>query len=179
MKDETATWNVDLGHSSVNFRVRHLAIGQVTGIFSTFKGQIKSDNDGFEGAKINFEISADSINTNNAQRDEHLKSDIFFDTKQFPEIAFIGNLEKQEEKYLLNGQLSVHGVTKDILMDAEFLGTDKGRFGEKRAAFEVKGNINRKDFGLTWNMLSEAGGLLIGEEIKLHIYIQVIADNPL
>ncbi len=177
MKEDTKTnWKVDAGHSIVQFKVKHLAIANVSGTFDRFEGTVQSQNDNFEGAQVQVEMEADSLNTNNIERDKHLKSDIFFDAVHFPKISFNGQIDKEDNRYMLNGELTIRGTSKKIKLAVAFNGIGKGRFGDIRAGFELSGQINRKDFGLTWNMATEAGGLVVGEDIKLHMDIELVKE---
>ena len=170
-------WAIDPGHSEIQFKVKHLAISNVTGTFKAFQGEIKSENEDFSGAAVRVTIDVNSIDTNNTQRDQHLKGAEFFDAQQYPTIKFEGIIEKAAADYTLVGDATIHGITRPLTLDVDFTGTGKGRFGDKRAGFELSGKLNRKDFGLTWNMPTEAGGLIVGEEIKLHFDIQVIGQD--
>lgn len=165
-------WTVDTIHSLVEFKVKHLAISTVSGKFKIFDGEVLSDGDNFNQAEINFHIDANSLDTGHTERDGHLKAPEFFDTVQFPDITFKGILNDDK----LTGALTIREVTKNVIMDVEFGGVGKGRFGDIRAGFEVSGKINRKDFGLTWSLLTETGGLVVGEEVKLHFDIQLKQD---
>lgn len=171
-------WNIDAGHSAIQFKVKHLAIAYVNGTFDHFKGTISNpagQND-FHGAEINFEIEADSLNTNNQKRDEDLRSEVFFDVQQYPVISFKGILWKEESTYQLIGNLSIRDKVKEVKLEVCFYGIGQGRFGDSRAGFELNGKINRKDFGLTWNMFTEAGGLIVGEDIKLHMDVELVKE---
>jgi polyisoprenoid-binding protein YceI len=171
-----AKWTIDPGHSVVQFKARHLAISNVTGTFKTFQGAIQCANEDFSDAEVQVTLDVDSIDTNNDNRDNHLRSAEFFDAQQYPHIQFNGSLKITGDNYSLPGQLTLRGITLPVTLEVEFTGAGKGRFGDNRAAFEVNGKINRKDFGLTWNMPTEAGGLILGEEIKLHFDIQLIEN---
>ncbi|MBB6129451.1 YceI family protein [Mucilaginibacter lappiensis] len=174
MEHTKSTWSIDPDHSEIQFKVKHLAISNIAGTFKIFKGDVISPNEDFDNAEISLEIDTDSIDTNHEIRDGHLKTEEFFNTPQFPQITFSGLLQKQSGKYELTGNLTIRQNTLPIVLDVEFTGTGKGRNGDTRAGFEVNGKINRKDYGLTWSMLTETGGLIIGEEIKLHFDIQLI-----
>ena len=167
-------WAIDPAHSEVRFKIKHLGITNVNGTFAVFQGDVETENDDFDNASVHFEINADSISTKHADRDKHLKSPDLFDTQTFPRITFDGKLQKGGDDYQLSGMLTIRGTTKHIVMDAEFTGTEKGRFNDFRAGFEVNGKINCKDFGLTWNVLTEAGSFVVGEEVKLQFDIQLI-----
>lgn len=175
MEKTVTKWVVDPDHSKVQFKVKHLAIANVAGTFKIFSGEVESDDENFGEASIAFEIDADSINTDQAQRDGHLKSDLFFDTAKFPKIIFSGNLHKKADGYEIEGDLTIRDVKKSVKLSAAFNGTGKDiGFGNTRAGFEASGKINRKDFGITFNMITEAGGLNIGEEVKLDFDIELI-----
>lgn len=168
-----AKWIIDPGHSEIQFKVKHLAISNVSGTFKIFKGEVEGEN--FDNAKVQCIIDVAGLDTSNPQRDKDLKSAIFFDADQFPYIAFNGLLLKDE----LIGDLTIRGITKKVVLDVSFTGIGKGRFNDERAGFEIDGKINRKEFGLTWNMLTETGGFVVGEDIKLHFDIQVIKQLPI
>ena len=168
-------WYIDPKHSEVKFKVRHLAITNVGGTFKTFSGEVQAGNDGFKDAVVGFELYTNSIDTNLAERDGHLKSPLFFDAEKFPKITFSGILLKQDNGYELDGGLTIFGITKAVRLEVEFNGIEKDvNVGLTRAGFEVNGKINRNDFGLTWNKLTEAGNFVVGEEVKLHFDIQLI-----
>jgi len=167
-------WAIDAGHSEVHFKIKHLAITNVNGTFDRFQGYVESESEDFNNAMVHFEIDTDSINTNNADRDKHLKSPDLFNTQQYPKILFDGVLQKKENDYQLAGELTICATKKHIVLVAEFNGSGQGRFNDTRAGFEVNGKINRKDYGLTWNVLTEAGGLVLGDEVKLQFDIQLI-----
>lgn len=173
-QSETLTkWGLDTAHSEVLFKVKHLVITTVTGKFSKFGGTVESDSSDFDGAKVNFEIDTESIDTNNADRDKHLRSDDFFGVEKYPKMVFKGQLNKSNEGYKLNGDLSIRDVTRNLTLDVDFNGTVKDPWGNQKAGFELSGKLNRKDFGLNWNAITEAGGMLVGEEVKLQMSIQL------
>ncbi len=168
-------WVIDPMHSEVQFKVKHLVISTVTGFFKSFEGSMETENDDFEDAKISFAIDIDSIDTNQTQRDEHLKSAEFFDAEKYPQITFNSTSFKktgEDDEYKLTGDLTVKGITKSVTLDAEFGGSADDFYGNTKAGFEVTGKINRKDFGLTWDGVTEAGSIVVGEDIKLMINVQ-------
>lgn len=173
---EKTTWAVDNMHSEVHFKVKHLVISTVTGTFKTFGGSANFNGDDLENASIEFTLDANSIDTNQAQRDGHLKSPDFFDTANYPEIKFVSTSFKKVkgDHYRLTGELTMHGVTKPVEVDAEYGGSAKDGYGNNKMGFEVTGIIHRKDFGLNWNAALEAGGLTLGEDIKLMANIQLV-----
>jgi polyisoprenoid-binding protein YceI len=168
-------WVIDPMHSEVQFKVKHLVISTVTGFFKSFEGTLETENDDFEDASISFALNIDSIDTNQTQRDEHLKSAEFFDAAQHPQITFKSTSFKKtsDDEYALVGDLTVKGVTKSVKLAAEFGGSADDFYGNTKAGFEVTGKINRKDFGLTWDGITEAGSIVLGEDIKLLINIQL------
>lgn len=167
-------WIIDHGHSQVQFKVKHLAIANVSGNFKAFIGNAECINDNFANAVIHFEIETNSIDTNNSERDKHLKSDLFLNVEDFPKIKFSGVLKKENEDYLLDGGLTILQTIKQVSFKVEHTGVGIGRFNDTRAGFEVTGKINRKDFGLTFNLLTDTGSLVVGEEIKFQMDIELI-----
>lgn len=170
-------WVIDPNHSEVQFKVKHLMISNVSGTFKLFNGSVETEGENFEGAKIQFEIDPNSIDTNQAERDNHLRSPLFLDTAKFPKIEFEGHLQKKEENHELNGELSICKIKRNVKLEVDYNGTGTGRFRDTRAGFEINGKINRKDFGLNWGLLTDAGSLVVGEEIKLHFDIQLIKQS--
>ena len=169
-------WKIDPGHSAIQFSVKHLAIANIAGSFTEFAGDVHAAHEDFDGAQVNLTINTNSVNTNNGPRDADLKSEAFFEVARFPAITFAGILHKLDSEYELVGQLTIRDITKTVTLATEFLGTGKGRFGDARAGFELTGRINRKEFGLSWSMLTEAGGLIVGEQIKLQMSVELIKE---
>jgi polyisoprenoid-binding protein YceI len=171
----TTNWAVDPMHSEIHFKVRHLVISTVTGTFKKFSGTAVTEGEGFEDAKIEFTLDVDSIDTNQEQRDGHLKSADFFDAASYPEIKFVSTsfTKVDDDNYKLVGDLTMKGVTKPVELNAEFGGSAKDAWGNTKYGFEVTGKVNRKEFGLTYNALTETGGLALGEDIKFTANIQV------
>ncbi len=173
-------WNIDASHSEVNFKIRHLVISNVSGSFHKFSAEVETDGDNFETASIHFSADANSITTGSEQRDGHLKSPDFFDTANFPTVDFVStSLKKTDDNnYLLKGNLTMHGITKAIEFHVEYGGIGKDGYGNIKSGFEVSGKINRKDFGLTWNMATEAGGVVVSDEVKLTANVQFAKVVP-
>lgn len=171
-----ATYKLDPMHSEVTFKVKHMMITNVTGNFSKFDAEMQSEKDDFSDAQISFEADVNSISTNNEQRDGHLKSDDFFAAEKFPKISFKSmELKKQsDDEYTLTGNITVRDVTQPITFDVEYGGTQKDPYGNIKSGFSIKGKINRKDFGLGWNAVTEAGGVVVSEEVKLNAEIQMV-----
>lgn len=173
----TTNWKIETGHSHIQFKVKHLAITHVNGIFKTFSGNVicPHDND-FDNAIIKVLIAVDSIDTQNPIRDNQLKSVDLFDIDKYPQITFEGILKKDGDIYCLSGNITMRNVTRPIKLNTEFTGLAKGFAGDERAGFETNGKINRKDFGLSWNIAGKDGGLVIGDEIKLYFDIQLLKE---
>jgi len=167
-------WVLDPLHSEVQFKVKHLVISTVSGFFKSFEGELVTADDDFEDAEISFSLDVDSIDTTQPQRDEHLKSAEFFDAATYPKITFKSTSIKKtgDDEYKLTGDLTVKDITKPVTLDAEFGGSTDDFYGNTKAGFEVTGKINRKDFGLTWDGVTEAGSIVVGEDIKLNINVQ-------
>ena len=172
----TTKWALDPTHSEINFKIKHMMISNVTGSFTNFNVTAETDGDNFSNSKVSFTTDVNSINTNNEQRDGHLKSADFFDTAKYPEIKFEGTkFEKaSDEEYALHGNLTIRDVTKPVSLKVDFGGIAKDPYGNIKAGFTLDGKINRKDFGLTWNAVTEAGGLLVGEDLKVQAEIQLV-----
>jgi len=168
-------WSIDPMHSEVQFKVKHLVISTVTGFFKSFSGSVESDGEDFSDAKVEFSLDIDSIDTTQTQRDEHLKSAEFFDAAQYPHITFKStSLTKTgDDEYKLTGDLTIKDVTKPVTLDVEYGGSAADFYGNTKAGFEVTGKINRKEFGLTWDGVTEAGSIVVGEDIKLTINAQL------
>ncbi len=173
------TWAIDPSHSEIAFKVKHLMISNVKGKFSEFSGQILTDNDDFSTSDISFNINPASINTGVSDRDGHLKSADFFDVENFKEITFLsGKLTKAgDDEFQLSGNLVIKGVSQPVNLDVEFGGLMVDPWGNVKAGFTIDGKINRKDFGLTWNAALEAGGVLVGEEVKLSLEVELLKQK--
>jgi len=167
-------WVLDPMHSEVQFKVKHLVISTVSGFFKSFEGELDTENDDFTDAKISFSLDIDSIDTNQSQRDEHLKSAEFFDAEKYPKISFKSTsfTKTGDDEYKLVGDLTIKDVTKPVSLDVEFGGAADDFYGNTKAGFEISGKINRKEFGLTYSGVTEAGAIVLGEDIKLLINVQ-------
>ena len=165
------TWKIDPAHSEINFKVKHLVVSTVTGHFSKFDASIETNKEDFSDAKINFEADINSIDTKNEQRDAHLKSADFFDADKHPKMSFVSKSVKRisDHEMQVIGNLSLRGITKEITLDVIYNGTVAGFGGTEVAGFEVRGKLNRFDFGLQWNALTEAGGVVVSNEVKIEI----------
>lgn len=176
----TKTWVVDTMHSEVMFKIRHLVISTVTGSFNKFEGKIIAEGDYFTNAKVNFTIDVKSIDTNQAQRDGHLQSGDFFEAEAYPQISFESTsfVKDGASDYKVAGNLTMKGVTKPVALKVEYGGSEDNGHGVMKHGFEVTGTVNRKEFGMTWNKLTDSGGLGLGEDIKLIANIQVQPATP-
>ncbi|MCC5908556.1 MAG: YceI family protein [Balneolaceae bacterium] len=167
---------MDPTHSEVQFKVKHLVISTVTGNFGSFDGQIEADDDHFENAEASFTADIDSISTNNNDRDQHLKSDDFFNAEKFPQLKFESTkFDKVDDgQYKVTGDLTIRDITKEVVLDVVHGGTVGDPYGQTKAGFEVSGSINRKEFGLTWNAVTEAGNVVVADKIKLQLNVQFV-----
>jgi polyisoprenoid-binding protein YceI len=171
-----ATYKIDVDHSDIMFKVKHLMISTATGYFKKFDATVETDNEDFTNAKVYFEADIDSIDTKNAQRDAHLKSDDFFNAEQFPKMIFKSTgIEKNTDgEYTLKGDLTIRDITRPVTLDVEYNGSTKDPWGFERAGFEVTGKINRKDYGLKWSAVTEAGGLVVDDIVKLQMNVEFV-----
>jgi polyisoprenoid-binding protein YceI len=169
-------WVLDPAHSEISFKVKHLVVTTLTGKFGSFEGAVESANDDFSNASINFSADVASINTGNADRDGHLKSDDFFNAEAYPKLNFKGNsfTKTGDNEYKLTGDITIRDVTRPIELTAEYGGTAVDPWGNTKAGFEVNGKLKRKDFGLKWDALTEAGGAVVSDEVKLHMNVQLV-----
>lgn len=167
-------WNVDPVHSKVKFTVAHLVISEVDGSFDVYDGIIESAQEDFSDAKIAFSVDAASIDTGNEDRDEHLKSEDFFSVAKYPTLTFESTSfeKKQGNEYALKGNLTMRGVTKPVVFDVKYGGTAQDGYGNTKAGFKVTGTLDRYDYGLKWNSMTEAGGLTVGQEIDITLNLE-------
>ena len=171
----TTKWAIDPTHSEVGFKVKHMMFTNVSGKFTTYDATITTEGDDFTKSKINFAADLASIDTNNTDRDNHLKSADFFDADNNPKLTFVSSsLAKSGDDYELTGELSLHGITKTVKLEAEVSGELKDPWGNTKVALNLNGKINRKDWGLTWNSALETGGVLVSDEVKLNIELQLL-----
>ena len=170
-----ATWTIDTTHTEVGFKVKHLVVSTVSGKFTTFEGKLNSEKDDFSDAKISFTADIDSIHTGNEQRDNHLKSADFFDAANHPKLIFSSTaVEKDGNDYKITGDLTIRETTKQVVLNAEFGGIEKSPYGQIVAGFEITTKINRQDFGLHWGALTEAGGLVVANDVKIIVNVELI-----
>lgn len=176
-KKDVKTWTVDPAHSSIHFAVKHMVISQTKGSFADYKLKAETPNNDFTNAKIELEIAVNSINTNMADRDNHLRSADFFDSEKYPTIKFSSKSMNKinDENYLLTGDITIKGITRPIEFKVNYGGTLIDPWGNNRAGFTIEGTIDRFDFGLNWNTLLEAGGAVVGKTVKLQAEIELVA----
>jgi polyisoprenoid-binding protein YceI len=172
---EKIKWVIDPAHSEIQFKVKHLVISNVTGGFDKFDAIVYAAGDDFTDAQVEFKADVASINTNQTDRDNHLKSPDFFDAVNHPELTFVSKSLRKKGKngFLLSGDLTIRGTTKQVELEGEFGGIVKDPYGNTKAGFELNGKINRKEFGLHWNAITEAGGMVVADEIKLMMNIEL------
>lgn len=172
---EKTKWVIDPAHSEIQFKVKHLVISNVTGSFDKFDAIVIANGNDFTDASIDFKADVNSINTNQTDRDKHLKSPDFFDAANHPELSFKSKSlkKKGENGFILTGDLTIRGITKQVDLDGAFGGIIKDPYGNTKAGFELNGKIHRKEFGLTWNAVTEAGGMVVSDEIKLMMNVEL------
>lgn len=172
----TTKWSLDPTHSELQFKVKHLMITNVTGQFGGLAGAIESEGEDFKNTKISFTADVNTINTSNEQRDTHLKSNDFFDSASFPELEFTSDAFNATEGKV-TGHLTIKNVTKPVILDVEYSGTNTDPWGNLKAGFSIGGQINRTDFGLTWNAALETGGVLVSEDVKISAEVQFVKQS--
>jgi polyisoprenoid-binding protein YceI len=171
----TERWEIDSSHSGIHFSVRHLVIAKVRGQFSRWTGAVIVPDGDFTKASVEAVIDASSIETGVADRDAHLKSADFFDVAHFPEVVFKATrVAPKGDDLQLVGALTIKGLTREVTLEVEQLGTVKDPWGNERAAFSAKTAIDRKDFGLTWNQALETGGVMVGDKVTLEIEVEAV-----
>lgn len=172
-----ASYKVDPAHSQIGFTVDHLMFFKVTGYFTEFEGTIEADPAAKTLAAAQATIKAESIDTRIEKRDNHLRSPDFFDVAKYPELTFVTrSVSGSGSSITVTGDLTMHGVTREVVLKGAFLGENKDAWGNQRAGFAAKGMINRKDFGLTWNKVLETGGVTVGDEVEISLQIQGVAS---
>ncbi len=168
-------WVFDTAHSMVRFSVSHMVISEVEGYFNEFDGFVLSNSDDFTDLEVEFTIRTASINTANEKRDNHLRAPDFFDAEKYPEIKFVGKSVKKLDavNYQLMGELTMHGVTKDVTLDVKYGGTIKDPWGNIKAGFKVTGVLDRRDWGITYNSILDSGGLTVGNDVYITCKVEL------
>lgn len=170
-----ATWNLDTAHSEVQFKVRHMMVSNVSGYFRNFSGTLTAEADDLNDAQFDFEAQIDSIDTRQADRDGHLKSPDFFDAANHPALSFNStSVQANGEDWIIKGDMTIRGTTLPIELKADYNGQAVDPYGQTKAGFEITGKISRKEFGLTWNAVTEAGSIVVSDDVKLSINAQFI-----
>ena len=176
----TKNWVIDPMHSEIQFKIKHLMITNVTGSFGLFQASVQTENEDFMRAKVSFTADVDSISTGNEQRDSHLKSADFFDAASYPKIAFVATKFEtvdNDGSYELYGDLTIKDKTKNVKLEVEFGGVVQDAYGNTKAGFSINGKINRKDFGLTWSAVTETGGVVVSDEVRIACEVQLIEQQ--
>lgn len=170
----TTKWTIDPVHSEIGFKVKHLMISNIKGIFTDYQGTIEGED--FTQSPIKVQIASASLTTHNTERDNHLKSAEFFDVEKYKSIKFEGNslTKVDDKKFQLKGTLTIKGVSKEVDLAVAFGGTNKDPWGNEKLAFAITGKINRKDWGLNWNASLDTGGVLVGEEVNINAEVQFV-----
>ncbi len=171
----TSTWDIDVGHSAVHFWVRHMVISKVHGRFARWSGAIQLDEQDPTRSSVAVRIDAASIDTQVADRDAHLRSADFLDVARYPELTFTSKkVEGSGSDLRITGDLTLHGVTREVVLEAEYAGTGKDPWGNERAGFSARTSLDRREFGLAWNAALETGGLLVGEKVEISIELEAV-----
>ena len=165
------TWNVDTAHSEIGFKVKHMMISTVSGHFEDFTASVETETEDFNNAQFSFTAKVNSISTKNTDRDAHLKSEDFFNANEYPVMSFVS---KSFDGSHVIGDLTIKDVTKEVTLNMDFNGVAVDPYGQTKAGFEVSSSISRKDFELTWNAVTEAGNIVVGDTIKLAVELQFI-----
>ncbi|WP_313891921.1 YceI family protein [Psychrobacillus sp.] len=170
-------FNLDAAHSSIDFSVKHMMVSKVKGSFTNFSANLDGNAEDLTGASISFDIDVKSISTNNEDRDNHLRSADFFDTEKFPSIKFVAtDIKKTDDgEYDVTGDMTIKGVTKSVTFETEYGGKGTNPWGQEVVAFSAETKISRKEFDLTWNQALETGGVLVGDDIKISVELEL---NP-
>lgn len=172
---EMARYNVDPDHSTVGFSVTHMTVSKTTGRFMDFTGFIEMDTDSMNVKAIDAVIKTASVNTQHEKRDTHLRGEDFFDVKKYPTMTYkMKSYKKTGDEYTVAGDLTLHGVTKEITLVGNLNGVSKDPWGNMRAGFSARGKINRKDFGIVWNKVLDNGGMLVGDDVAIVLDIECI-----
>lgn len=173
----TTKWIIDGTHSEVSFKVKHLVISTVTGYFRAFEGSAESTSEDFDGAAVSFAADINSIDTNQKDRDNHLKSGDFFDAENHPKLTFSGKIKNNGGDYKLVGELTLRETTKNVEFDVDFGGVAGDPYGQTKAGFEIEGKISRKEFGLSWSAVTEAGSVVVSDQVRLHLNVQLVKQQ--
>ena len=170
----TTKWTIDPTHSEIQFKVKHLMISTVTGSFKSFGADAELENDGPEHGRVTFWAETSSVDTNNSDRDNHLRSGDFFESEKFPKLTFTSSgIEKKGDGFVMIGDLTIKDITRTVTLKLDWAGVAKDPWGNTKAGLTINGKIDRKDFGLTWNTALETGGVLVSDDVQIHCEIQL------
>lgn len=169
-------WDIDTAHSSINFWVRHMVISKVRGRFAKWSGVIEMEENDLSTAHVEVHVDARSIDTNEPQRDDHLRSADFLEVEVYPELAYVSRRVDvvDSTRFRVIGDLTVHGVTREVTLEAEYAGRGKDPWGNERAGFSARSTLDRKDYGLRWNAALETGGFLVGDKVELTLEVEAV-----
>lgn len=173
-------WSLDPVHSDIGFKVKHLMITNVKGVFKEFDASIYTTGEDFMTSEIDFWINPASVETGDPKRDAHLRSPDFFDVEKYKQISFLGNTYEKVDNdgsYTLYGDLTIKGITRQVKLDVEFGGVIKDPWGNEKAGFTINGKINRKDWGLNWNTALETGGVLVSEDVSISCEVELVKQS--
>ncbi|MCX6280379.1 MAG: YceI family protein [Bacteroidetes bacterium] len=176
METTKTKWVIDPYHTEILFKVKHLVISTVTGKFEKFDGAVFTNGDDWSNAEVEFSADIDSINTGVGDRDGHLKSADFFDAANHPKLIYKSTSFKKTggDEFVMNGDMTIRGTTRQLEMKVSFGGIMVDPYGNTKAGFELSGKINRKEFGLHWNAITEAGGMVVADEVKLALNVELL-----
>jgi polyisoprenoid-binding protein YceI len=176
--DTQTTWTIDPSHSTVEFVAKHMMVTTVKGRFAEFAGTVSADETSFEDSSVEVTFQAASLDTRSEQRDTHLRSADFLDVERYPEVTFRSTaIRGAKESFKLTGDLTIRGVTRPITLDVTYEGEGKDPWGGTRASFSATGKFDRRDYGLTWNVALETGGILVSNEVKINIEAQLVQQG--
>jgi len=170
----TTKWAIDPSHSEIQFKVKHLMISTVTGSFKEFGAEAELEGDDLSNAQVSFWANTASVDTNSTDRDKHLRSGDFFDSEKFEKLSFKSTkVEGSGDSWKVTGDLTIKDVTKPVTLNVEWSGTMKDPYGNVKAGLNLRGKIDRKEFGLNWNAALEAGGVLVSDEVRILAEVQL------
>lgn len=177
-RTQTSTWTIDKTHSNVDFEVKHLMISKVRGHFRDFNATLDIDEEQPERSRVSAEIDVASVDTGVEDRDNHLRSDDFFDAGQFPKIRFESKqVERSGDSFRLTGGLTIRDVTREVELEGQFEGRIQDPWGKERAAFSATTEISRQDFNVRWNQALETGGVVVSDNVKIRLYIEAVREG--
>jgi polyisoprenoid-binding protein YceI len=168
------TWKADPTHSEIGFKVKHMMFTNVSGKFDSYEVTVITEDNTFKNADVQFEAEISSLNTGNPDRDNHLRGEDFFNIESSPKLTFDGQITESSEGHQLLGELAMNGQSKQVIMPVDFGGVIKDPWGNDKAVFSINGKISRKDWGLTWNSALETGGVLVSDEVRVVIELQLV-----